>query len=125
MPIAHVHLRAGKPEAYRQAILDGLYGAMRDALAVPEDDRFMTLTEHPAENFRHGTAYGVTRSADTVYFDITVFVSRTPEQKRALFRHLADRLAVDPGIRPEDVFVIVHDAPAENWSVGNGLAQFC
>ena len=115
MPIAHVHLRAGKPEAYRQAILDGLYGAMRDALAVPEDDRFMTLTEHPTENFRHGT----------VYFDITVFASRTPEQKRALFRHLADRLAVDPGIRPEDVFVIVHDAPAENWSVGNGLAQFC
>jgi 4-oxalocrotonate tautomerase len=124
MPLAHISLRAGKPEAYRQAIFDSLYGAMREALNVPEDDRFMTISEHDAANFRYGNAFGVTRSADVVYIQITVFDTRTVEQKKALFRRIAELLGESPGIRPEDVFVVVHDAAKENWSVGNGLAQF-
>src|SRR5712691_1261327 len=72
MPIIHVSLRTGKPEAYRQAIFDGLYRAMRETLNVPEDDQFMTMSEHDAANFRTGTAYGVARSADVVYIQITV-----------------------------------------------------
>jgi phenylpyruvate tautomerase PptA (4-oxalocrotonate tautomerase family) len=117
-------MRAGKPEAYRQAIFDGLYRAMREALHVPEDDQFMTITEHDAANFRYGNAYGVARSADVVYIEIIVFNTRTVEQKTALFRRIAELLGESPGIRPEDVFVNVLKAAKENWSVGNGLAQF-
>jgi phenylpyruvate tautomerase PptA (4-oxalocrotonate tautomerase family) len=117
-------MRAGKPEAYRQAILDGLYLAMREALNVPEGDEFMTISEHDASNFRCGNAYGVKRSDDAVLIQITVFASRTAEQKMVLYRRIADLLGENPGIRPEDVFVNVLDAPAENWSVGNGIAQF-
>lgn len=124
MPVIHISLRAGQPEAYRQAIFDGLYRAMRETLHVPEDDQFMTITEHAAANFRTGTAYGVARSADVVYIQITVFSTRTPEQKKALFKRTAELLGKNPGIRPEDVFITVLDAPKENWSVGNGVAQF-
>jgi 4-oxalocrotonate tautomerase len=124
MPIAHVSLRAGKPEAYRQAIFDGIYRAMREALNVPEDDQFMTISEHDPANFRYGNAYGVARSVDTVYIQIVVFNTRTPEQKKALFRRIAELLGEDPGIRPEDVFVNLLEAAKENWSVGHGLAQF-
>jgi phenylpyruvate tautomerase PptA (4-oxalocrotonate tautomerase family) len=124
MPIIHVSMRAGKPEAYRRAIFEGLYLAMREALNVPEGDHFMTLTEHEAANFRHGEAYGVSRSDDLVYIQITVFNSRTTEQKKALFRKIAELLGKNPGIRPEDVFVNVYDTPKENWSVGHGMAQF-
>jgi phenylpyruvate tautomerase PptA (4-oxalocrotonate tautomerase family) len=124
MPLLHISLRAGKSEAYCKAILDSLYGAMRETLNVPEDDQFMTITEHDAANFRTGNAYGVARSADVVYIQITVFNTRTAEQKKALFRRIADLLGQNPGIRPEDVFVTVLDAAKENWSVGHGLAQF-
>lgn len=124
MPISHISLRAGKPEAYRQAIFDALYRALRDALDVPEDDQFMTMTEHDATNFRYGNAFGITRSDDLIYIRIVVFDSRTAEQKKALFRRLAELLGERPGIRPEDLFVNVLDAPKENWSVGHGLAQF-
>ena len=124
MPLINVSLRAGKPEAYRQAIFDGLYRAMREALDVPEDDQFMTITEHEAANFRTGSAYGVARSDDVVYIQITVFSTRTPEQKKALYRRIAALLGDNPGIKPEDVFVNVLDSPKENWSVGHGLAQF-
>jgi phenylpyruvate tautomerase PptA (4-oxalocrotonate tautomerase family) len=124
MPLLHISMRAGKPPAYRQAILDGLYRAMRDALDVPEDDQFMALSEHDAVNFRTGHAYGVARSADVVYIQITVFDSRTAEQKKALFRRIAELLGDNPGIRPEDVFVTILGTAKENWSVGHGLAQF-
>ena len=124
MPLLHISMRAGKPDAYRQAILDGLYRAMREALNVPEGDEFMTISELAPANFRCGNAYGVNRSEDAVLIQITVFASRTPEQKKALYRRIADVLGENPGIRPEDVFVNVLDAPAENWSVGNGIAQF-
>ena len=124
MPLLNISMRAGKPAAYRQAIFDGLYRAMREALNVPEDDQFMTITEHDAANFRYGNAYGVTRSEDVVYNQITVFSTRTAEQKKALFRRIAELLGENPGIRPEDVFVNVLDAAKENWSVGHGLAQF-
>lgn len=124
MPLVHISLRAGRPQAYREAIFDSLYRAMREALNVPDGDQFMTITEHDAANFRTGNAYGVARSADVVYIQITVFDTRTAEQKKALFRRIAELLGENPGIRPEDVFVVVLPAAKDNWSVGHGLAQF-
>ena len=124
MPLIHINLRAGKPEVYRQAIFDGLYRAMREALNVPENDQFMTITEHEPANFRTGNGYGIARSADVVYIQITVFDTRTAEQKQALFRRTAELLGENPGIRPENVFVNVLESAKENWSVGHGLAQF-
>ena len=125
MPLLHISLRAGKPEAYRQAIFDGLYRAMRETFDVPEDDQFMTITEHDAADFRYGASYvGVIRSDDLVFIQITANNTRTLEQKKALFRRIAELLGESPGIRPEDVFVVLADAAKENWSVGHGLAQF-
>src|SRR6478672_6907713 len=89
MPLIHISLRAGKPEAYRQAIFDSLYRATREALDVPEDDQFMTIREHDAANFRYGAScFGVARTDDVVFIRITVFNTRTAEQKRALFRRI-------------------------------------
>jgi 4-oxalocrotonate tautomerase len=124
MPIAHIPLRAGKPQAYRQAIFDGIYRSMRETLNVPEDDQFMTITEQDPANFRYGNAYGITRSADVVYIQIIVFNTRTLRQKKVLYGRLVELLGEDPGIRPEDVFLTVLEAAKENWSVGHGLAQF-
>ncbi|MBP2312170.1 tautomerase family protein [Azospirillum soli] len=125
MPLVHISLRAGKPEAYRQAIFDGLYRAMHETFNVPEDDQFMTITEHDAVNFRYSASYlGVERGDDLVYIQITANNTRTVEQKKALFRRIAELLGDNPGIRPQDVFVNIVEVAKENWSLGNGLAQY-
>lgn len=125
MPLTHIALRAGKPEAYRQAIFDGLYRAMRETFDVPEDDQFMTITEHAAGNFRYGASYlGVSRSDDLVLIQITANDTRSEEQKKALFRRIAELLGQEPGIRPEDVFVSLVEVVKANWSLGHGLAQY-
>jgi 4-oxalocrotonate tautomerase len=125
MPIVHISMRSGKSEAYRSAILDSFYRAMREALNVPEDDQFMTITEHDAVNFRYGASYlGIERSDDLLYIRITVFNTRTAEQKAALYQRAVELLGESPGIRPEDVFINVIEAAKENWSLGNGVASF-
>ena len=124
MPLVRISMLAGKPDVYRQAIMDGLYEAMRETLSTPEGDRFISITEHDASNFSYGNGYGVVRSADVVYIQITVFDTRTREQKTALFRRIVECLGENPGIRPEDVWVNVLESAKENWSVGNGVPSF-
>jgi 4-oxalocrotonate tautomerase len=125
MPLVHISMRAGKPAAYRQAVIDSFHRAMREALGVPEDDRFIVITEHDAANFRYGAHYlGIARSDDLLYIQITVFDTRTTEQKKALYRRATALLGEDPGVRPEDVFINILQAPRENWSLGNGVASF-
>lgn len=124
MPILHVSMQTGKPVAYRQAILDSLYQALRSALNVPEGDDFMTITEHEPANFRHGNAFGVERSGDLLYIAVTLFDTRNIEHKQALFHQMAALLTRSPGVRPEDIFINIYEAAKENWSVGHGDMQF-
>ncbi|CAB3867143.1 tautomerase family protein [Achromobacter deleyi] len=125
MPLVHISMRTGKSDAYRQAIFDSVYRALRDTFNVPEDDQFMTITQHDAADFRYGKSYlGVARSDDLVFIQITANNTRTLEQKKALFARTAELLAESPGIRPEDVFVNLVEVAKENWSMGNGLAQY-
>lgn len=117
MPFAHISLRSGKPEAYRQAIFDSVYRALRETFNVPEDDQFMVMTEHEAANFRYGATYlDIARSDDLVFIQITANNTRTLEQKKALFRRIAELLGENPGLRPEDVFVNLVEVLKENWS---------
>lgn len=125
MPLLHISMRAGKPAEYRQAIFDSLYRAMHETFNVPEDDQFMALTEHEAANFRYGAQYlGVARSDELVFIQITVNNTRSIDQKKALFRRIAELLSDKPGLRPEDVFVSLVEVEKENWSLGNGIAQY-
>lgn len=125
MPFVHVSLRTGKPEAYRQAIFDNVYRALRQTFNVPEDDQFMILTEHEAANFRYSPSYmNVARSDDLVYIQMTVSNTRDLDQKKALFQRLVKLLGEDPGIRPEDVFINLVEVVKENWSFGHGHAQY-
>ncbi len=124
MPILQISMQVGKPEPYRQAILDSLYRSLREVLNVPEGDAFMTIREHEPANFRFGDAFGVERSADLLYIAITMFDTRTTMHKAMLYRRIAELLCESPGVRPEDIFINIYDTPKENWSVGNGQMQF-
>lgn len=125
MPFVQISLRAGKPSAYRQALCDGVYEAMRETFNVPADDQFMTVSEHGATNFRYGASYlDVARSDNLVFIQITANATRSADQKKALYQCIAERLGANPGVRPEDVFVNIVEVAPENWSLGHGLAQY-
>jgi 4-oxalocrotonate tautomerase len=125
MPLVRVSLRRGKPAAYRKAILEGIYRAMRSAFDVPEEDRFMTISEHDETDFSYSKSYlDIPRSDDLVIIQITANNTRTVDKKKALYRQIADNLTADPGLRRQDVFINLIEVLPENWSFGNGVAQY-
>jgi 4-oxalocrotonate tautomerase len=125
MPLTRVSLRRGKPAAYRKAILESLYQAMRETFDVPEGDRFMTVTEHDQDDFVYGADYlGIQRSDDLVIIQITVSNTRPTAQKQKLYRCIVERLTENPGLRPEDIFINLVEVLPENWSFGHGQAQY-
>jgi 4-oxalocrotonate tautomerase len=125
MPLAHVALRRGKPATYRKAILEGIYQALRETFNVPEGDRFMVLTEHDKDDFVYDPNYlGIQRSDDLVYIQLTVSNTRPTAQKQELYRRIVAKLTASPGLRPEDIFINLVETLTENWSFGNGVAQY-
>ncbi len=125
MPLARIDLAEGKSAAYRRTIGEVVYDAMVAALGAPKDDRFQVITEHPPENFIVDPTYlGIERSADCVVIQLTLNAGRTIEQKRAFYRQVADGLNERLGLRREDVFINLVEVVKENWSFGNGEAQY-
>ena len=125
MPLTHVSLRRGKSAAYRKAILDGVHQAMHETFNVPEDNGFMTITEHDEDDFKYSKSYlGIERSDDLVIMQLTVNNTRTLDQKNALYRRIVERLSDSPGLRPEDIFISLVEVVPENWSLGHGVAQY-
>jgi 4-oxalocrotonate tautomerase len=125
MPLVRIDLRRGKPPAYRKAICDGVYRALRETFNVPENDRFMIVNEHDADNFVHAGNYlGIAYSDDLILIQITANDTRNTDQKQAFFARVAALLAENPGLRKEDIFINLIECKAENWSFGNGIAQY-
>ena len=134
MPLVHISLREGKSPADLSAISEAIHRAMVETINVPPDDRFQIIHEHLAHSLplipRRQTLVadrrylGIERSDDVVFIQITLNVGRTLEQKRALYRAIADKLAASPGLRREDVLISLVEVPKENWSFGNGEMSY-
>jgi phenylpyruvate tautomerase PptA (4-oxalocrotonate tautomerase family) len=124
MPLVRIDLRKGKDATYRQEIGRVVYEAMV-GVGVPEKDRFQIVSEHDADNFLFDPSYlGIERTGDLVIIQITWNEGRTVEQKKTLYKAIADGLAKSPGVRMEDVFINIVEVKKENWSFGNGIAQY-
>ena len=125
MPLVRVDLQAGKDGAYRAAIGDVVYDAMRATLDVPENDRFQIVTEHGATDFIIDRTYlGISRTGDCVVIQVTLNEGRDVAKKRAFYRAVADGLHERIGLRREDVFISLVEVKKENWSFGDGIAQY-
>jgi 4-oxalocrotonate tautomerase len=125
MPLVRISLREGKTEAYRKALADGVHRALVEAMDAPAQDRFQVITEHPASVLIYDPAYlGIQRTDDIVMVQITLSTGRKLAQKRKLFKRMAELLEENPGLRPQDLMVSLVEVAWENWSFGNGDAQY-
>ena len=125
MPLVRISLRAGKSAEYRRAIGDGVHRAMVETINVPGLDRFQIIAEHAPADMIYDLAYlGIDRTDDVVFIQITLNAGRSLDQKRALYSRIAEVLAESPGVRPQDVLINLVEVPRENWSFGNGEAQY-
>lgn len=125
MPFVRIELKRGKTADYRRALADGVYEAMREAIGIPDNDRFIVINEHDADNLSYDRHYlGIDRSDDIVFVQIALRRGRAVEAKQALYRGIAERLGRAPGVRAADIFVTLVENGPEDWSFGDGVAQY-
>lgn len=125
MPFVRIWVDETRSAPERTAISDGVYNALREAVNAPADDKFHVITGHPAQELVYSPDYlGIPRSARFVALQIHLYPGRTVEQKKLIYQTIAEKLAANPGVRKEDIFIMLVDTPRENWSYGNGEAQF-
>jgi phenylpyruvate tautomerase PptA (4-oxalocrotonate tautomerase family) len=124
MPLVRIDLQDGKPADYRVAIGEAIYEALL-SIGVPPNDRFQIITEHPKSDLIFDPGYlGIARSEALVMIQITLNEGRSLELKKRLYQSIADQLNSRLSIRREDVFVNLVEVKKENWSFGNGEAQY-
>ncbi|SFR93095.1 Tautomerase enzyme [Dyella sp. OK004] len=125
MPLVRIALRRGQSPQYLAALRNGIYRAMRETFNVPENDRFILINQHDPDEFDYDPNYlGISRSDKLVIVQIACNNTRTVEQKQAFYKRMAEVLAEEPGLRPEDLFINLLETAKENWSFGNGIAQY-
>ena len=125
MPLARIDLPAGKPADYGRAVADVVYEAMVATLNAPKDDRFQVISEHTPQTLLVDPTYlGIERSADALIIQLTLNEGRTVEAKKAFYKAVADGLHERVGLRRQDVFINLVEAKRENWSFGDGIAQY-
>ena len=106
MPLVRIDLRKGKPETYRAAVSRIVHEALV-SVGVPKDDRFQVIRRARfGDSFVFDLSYlDIRRTEDLVIIQITWNEGRTVDQKKALYKAIADNLASGLSLRREDVFI--------------------
>jgi 4-oxalocrotonate tautomerase len=125
MPLVRIDLAQGKSPEYGQQVGQIVYQALTEVMNVPKGDLFEIITEHPQAGLQFDREFlGIHRSDDCVFVQLTLNSGRTVEMKQRFYKAVADGLHESLKLRREDVFINLVEVPKENWSFGNGVAQF-
>lgn len=123
MPLQRIDLVEGRSEAQRRALADAVHRALVESIGVPADDRFQVMTEHPRGAVIFAPAYLGVRHEDPVFLQLTISRGRTTEQKQRLYARLAELLEA-AGVPRNEVIVSLVESGREDWSFGDGTAQY-
>lgn len=125
MPLVQIHVIEGRrtPEQLRR-VADVIHAVVLEHFNAPPRDRYQIITEHkPGQIIAEDTGLGFDRSENLVVVQI-VQQGRDVAQKQRLYRRLADNLQSETGLAGTDLIVSVTANNPEDWSFGQGEAQF-
>ncbi|MFW0754464.1 tautomerase family protein [Pseudomonas sp. H11T01] len=124
MPYARISLLKGKSPEYLKMLSQSLHEALVGSFEVPANDRFQVIHQHEPEELIFDSSYlGGPRSQDYVLIAITAGRPRDTRTKALFYRSLVERLNIAPGLRPEDVMVVITTTAEDEWSFGGGRSN--
>ena len=125
MPLVRISLMKGRSEGFGKKVGEIVYRTMVDTINVPAKDNFQIITEHDKNSLIYDPDYlDIRRTDGIILIQITLNEGRTTELKKTFYKTLAERLHNELGVRLEDVWINLVEVKKENWSFGNGIAQY-
>jgi phenylpyruvate tautomerase PptA (4-oxalocrotonate tautomerase family) len=124
MPLIRVDMIEGRSPDEIKELLDATHRMLVAALKIPQRDRYQIVHEHPTAQFVvEDTGLGIQRTRKCVVIQVTTR-PREREAKETFYKLLCRELERACGIPPSDVVVSIVTNSDEDWSFGNGRAQF-
>ena len=124
MPFVQIALLQGKPLEYVSAIADSVHQALVEEFKIPESDKFQVVREaEPHQLIFPGSYLGIPHTDNIVYIHITAKEGRTTDMKSRLYAKIASLIKDRTDLSADDIFIVLSETKAENWSFGRGLAQ--
>jgi phenylpyruvate tautomerase PptA (4-oxalocrotonate tautomerase family) len=135
MPLVRISMVTGRTYEERQVIGSCVHEALVEAIGIPADDLFQVVTEYGYEESATDEApklnmfwdphyLGIERTSGILFVQVFLRSGRTVEQKQAFYQRTVELLAERAGVRPEDVMITLSENGPEDWSFGNGVAQY-
>lgn len=125
MPLVRISLMKGRPDGFGKNVGEIVYRAMVSTINVPPKDHFQTITEYDHNSLIYDPSYlDISRTDEVIFIQITLNEGRTVELKKAFYKAVAESLNKELNVRMEDVFISLVEVKKENWSFGNGVAQY-
>lgn len=125
MPLVKIDIIRGvRTPAQVKSLADTIQSTLMEHFAAPPRDRYQIITQHePYEMICEDTALGYKRTERLVF--VHVFQQgRTAEQKQTFYQKLMEGLAKTDSLGKEDLIVSMAKNEKEDWSFGEGRAQF-
>ena len=125
MPVAKIHVLEGRYDEHRLTnVSRAVQEALISVLKIPSDDFFQIIHVLPRNRFLHTPSFlGLKYSDDFIVLEIAFISGRPKETRLALLKELNARIVAGTGISPDDLMIQLVEAPGENFSFGQGLAQ--
>jgi phenylpyruvate tautomerase PptA (4-oxalocrotonate tautomerase family) len=125
MPFSKIYALEGRySEARLNALSESVKAALINTLGVPSGDFFQLIFELPKGRFRHSSGFlGMRYTDDFVIVEIAFTEGRPREKRLALLKDINTRISEGANISPDDVMIVVLEAPGTNFSFGRGEAQ--
>lgn len=123
MPFVRISLRRTLPQAQRRAIADAVQHGMQTAIGVPADDRFQAIETLGEDLIVDPNFLGISRDDGVVLVEIHLAAGRSVAKKQALYRDIAENMQ-KIGVEKRNVFIHLIETTLDNWSFGEGKAQY-
>lgn len=117
MPDILVEVRGSWLGNRQSQLLEAVHAALVKTIRILPDDKVLRLVEHSELNFI--TPPGMSEKLTRI--EIAMFVGRSLEAKRALYKELV-RVVSAFGVPPGDVKVVLVEVPKENVGIHGGQA---
>jgi phenylpyruvate tautomerase PptA (4-oxalocrotonate tautomerase family) len=122
MPLVRISFTPAHDATMQRQVADHVHEALVESVSIPADDRFQLLRQS-GEMIYDRQYLGITRTEKFVIVEIVMRAGRPVEKKQALYKNIAERLE-RLGIPKGDVMIVLLENDLEDWSFGNGVAQY-
>jgi hypothetical protein len=125
VPLAKIHVVEGRYDETRIAkVSRAIQAALMNTLRVPPEDFYQLVFELPKTRFLHTPTFvDMHYSDDLIILDLAFIEGRSKETRLALLKDINTRVATAAQVSPDDLMILLHEGPGENFSFGQGEVQ--